>query len=133
MGAAGEPGPGRPRQAGAAAAGELFFDLVFAFTITQLTALLTSRPLGTGLIQVVLIFGLLWWMYAGHPWLTNTRAPVRAAERLLLLVRMAGFLTAGLAIPYGFGRYGLAFGAATWSSCSCTASCTSASTATSSG
>ena len=89
---------------------ELFFDLVFAFTLTQLTALLGTRPDGTDLVQVLLIFGLLWWMYDGYAWLTNTRAPARTAERLLLLVGMAGFLIAGLAIPRGFGSDGLALG-----------------------
>ena len=42
-------------------------------------------------------------MYEGYAWLTNARPPVRTAERLLLLVGMAGFLAVGLAIPHGFG------------------------------
>jgi low temperature requirement protein LtrA len=49
-------------------------------------------------------------MYGGYTWLTNTRPPVHTAERLLLLVAMAGFLTVGLAIPEGFGRAGLELG-----------------------
>ena len=89
---------------------ELFFDLVFAFTLTQLTALLASRfSLAAGL-QVLLVFGLLWWMYEGYAWLTNARPPARTAERLLLLVGMAGFLVIGLAIPHGFGDSALALG-----------------------
>jgi low temperature requirement protein LtrA len=52
---------------------------------------------------VLLVFGVLWWMYGGYAWLTNTRAPNRTPERLLLLVGMAGFLVCGLAIPHGFG------------------------------
>ena len=89
---------------------ELFFDLVFAFTLTQLTALLSGDLALTGLLQVLMIFGLLWWMYGGYAWLTNARPPVHTAERLLMLVAMAGFLTAGLAIPHSFGRDGVAFG-----------------------
>ncbi len=89
---------------------ELFFDLVFAFTLTQLTALLARRLTAAGLAQVLLIFGLLWWMYAGYAWLTNTRAPVSAASRILLLAGMAGFLAAGLAIPRGLGPGGLVLG-----------------------
>lgn len=91
---------------------ELFFDLVFAFTLTQLTALLSGDLALTGLLQVLMIFGLLWWMYGGYAWLTNARPPVHTAERLLMLVAMAGFLTAGLAIPHSFGRDGVAFGLA---------------------
>jgi low temperature requirement protein LtrA len=89
---------------------ELFFDLVFAFTLTQLTALLSGDLALTGLVQVLMIFGLLWWMYGGYAWLTNARPPVHTAERLLMLVAMAGFLTAGLAIPHSFGRDGVVFG-----------------------
>jgi low temperature requirement protein LtrA len=89
---------------------ELFFDLVFAFTLTQLTALLASRFSVAAGVQVLLIFGLLWWMYEGYAWLTNARPPVRTAERLLLLVGMAGFLVIGLAIPHGFGGSALALG-----------------------
>jgi low temperature requirement protein LtrA len=82
---------------------ELFFDLVFAFTLTQLTELLARDLSLTGVVQVLLIFGVLWWMYGGYAWLTNTRTPDRVPERLLLLVGMAGFLVVGLAIPHGFG------------------------------
>jgi low temperature requirement protein LtrA len=53
---------------------------------------------------------LLWWMYGAYAWLTNSRPPVHTAERLLLLVGMAGFLIIGLAIPRGFGRYGVVLG-----------------------
>ncbi len=89
---------------------ELFFDLVFAFTLTQLAALLADTLSLAGTTQVLLIFGLLWWMYEGYAWLTNARPPVHTAERLLLLVGMAGFLAIGLAIPHGFGGSGLALG-----------------------
>ena len=89
---------------------ELFFDLVFAFTLTQLASLLASGFTAAALARVLLIFGLLWWMYGGYAWLTNARPPVHTAERLLLLVGMAGFLTIGLAIPDGFGSASLALG-----------------------
>jgi low temperature requirement protein LtrA len=82
---------------------ELFFDLVFAFTLTQLTALLVGHFTAAGALEVLLVFGVLWWMYGGYTWLTNTHSPDQTPERLLLLVGMAGFLVAGLAIPHGFG------------------------------
>ncbi len=44
---------------------ELFFDLVFVFTITQLTSLLLRDPTLGGLLQMVLLFGNVWWMYGG--------------------------------------------------------------------
>jgi low temperature requirement protein LtrA len=86
---------------------ELFFDLVFVFTITQLTSLLARDGVtGPDAVRVLLIFGVLWWMYGGYAWLTNTRTPSRTPERLLLLLGMAGFLIVGLAIPEAFDRRG---------------------------
>src|SRR5215472_3423101 len=89
---------------------EIFFDLVFAFTLTQLTALLAVSLSWLSVAQVLLVFGLLWWMYEGYAWLTNSRPPVAPAERLLLLVGMAGFLIIGIAIPHGFADYGVVLG-----------------------
>jgi low temperature requirement protein LtrA len=89
---------------------ELFFDLVFAFTLTQLTAVLADGLNVVAVVRVLLIFGLLWWMYEGYAWLTNARPPVHATERLSLLAGMAGFLVVGLAIPRGFGADGVTLG-----------------------
>ncbi len=89
---------------------ELFFDLIFAFTLTQLAGVLERATTAQSVLRVLLIFGLLWWMYGGYAWLTNTRSPVRTPERLLLVLGMAGFLITGLAIPAGFGRDGLVLG-----------------------
>jgi low temperature requirement protein LtrA len=89
---------------------ELFFDLVFVFAITQLTSLLAHEPTVTGLVRVVLVFGNLWWMYGGYAWLTNAVPPSELAPRLLVLLGMAGFLVAALAIPTAFDGGGVAFG-----------------------
>jgi low temperature requirement protein LtrA len=89
---------------------EIFFDLVFAFTLTQLTSVLATRLSWLAVLQVLLVFGLLWWMYGAYAWLTNSRPPVHTAERLLLLVGMTGFLVVGLAIPRGFAAYGYVLG-----------------------
>jgi low temperature requirement protein LtrA len=85
---------------------ELFFDLVFVFTITQLTSSLARDVTLAAAGRVLLVFGLLWWMYGGYAWLTNTRTPSLAPERLLLLLGMAGFLVIGLSIPHAFGANG---------------------------
>jgi low temperature requirement protein LtrA len=85
---------------------ELFFDLVFVFTLTQLTATLARDVSWLAVVRLLLIFGVLWWMYGGYAWLTNARTPSRAPERLLLLIGMAGFLVIGLSIPEAFGSHG---------------------------
>jgi low temperature requirement protein LtrA len=89
---------------------ELFFDLVFVFTITQLTSALVAEPNWTGVAKVVLIFGNIWWMYGGYAWLTNAVPPREIVHRLLLLVGMAGYLVVALAIPQAFGGSGVALG-----------------------
>ena len=89
---------------------ELFFDLVFVFTITQLTSVLAGQPNARGLLAVVLMLGVIWWMYGGYAWLTNAVPPDRTSARLLLMVGMAGFLVVALAIPHAFAGDGLAFG-----------------------
>ena len=71
---------------------ELFFDLVFVFTITQLTSVLANHPDGVGVLRVVLMLVVIWWMYGGYVWLTNVVAPDRLAYQLLLLGGMAAFL-----------------------------------------
>jgi low temperature requirement protein LtrA len=89
---------------------ELFFDLVFVFTITQLTAVLAADFDLRALAQVVLMFGVIWWMYAGYVWLTNAIAPSSSFRRGFLIVGMCAFLVIALAIPRTFGAAGWAFG-----------------------
>jgi low temperature requirement protein LtrA len=89
---------------------ELFFDLVFVFAVTQLSSLLGRDLSPRGLVRVLLLFGVLWWMYGGYGWLTNTMPPDQGRRRLLLLVGMAGFMVVALATPRAFEDTGLAWG-----------------------
>jgi low temperature requirement protein LtrA len=89
---------------------ELFFDLVFVFTITQLTAFVADELTWANAGRAMLMLGVIWWMYAGYAWMTNTVAPSDAVRRGLLLSGMAGFLLIALAIPDAFGADGWAFG-----------------------
>jgi low temperature requirement protein LtrA len=91
---------------------ELFFDLVFVFTITQLTAVLVHRESAKGVLQVVLMLGVIWWMYGGYAWLTNAVPPDRASRRLFLLAGMGSYLVLALSVPQAFGGAGLSFGIA---------------------
>src|SRR6188472_578592 len=91
---------------------ELFFDLVFVFTITQLTAVLAHETTLRGVLQVVLMLGVIWWMYSGYVWLTNAVAPDRIERKLLLLGGMSAYLVVALAVPHAFADGGAAFGIA---------------------
>jgi low temperature requirement protein LtrA len=91
---------------------ELFFDLVFVFTITQLTAVLVARPNGEALAQVVLMLTAIWWMYGAFAWLTNNVPPDRTALRLPLFGGMVAFFAISLAIPTAFSDNGVVFACA---------------------
>ena len=89
---------------------ELFFDLVFVFTLTQLTSLLAASLSWESLLQSFLIFIVLFWMYGGYVWLTNSIPPVTASRQLLLIAGMSAFLICALAIPHAFLNSGVVFG-----------------------
>jgi low temperature requirement protein LtrA len=89
---------------------ELFFDLVFVFTITQLTGLLVEGLDGKAVFEVAVMLLLIWWMYDGYAWLTNAIATDRLRFRLLLIGGMGGFLVIALAIPEAYDGDGLAVG-----------------------
>ena len=91
---------------------ELFFDLVFVLTITQLTDVLYGAPTLRSLLQVVLMLALIWWMYGGYAWLTNAVAADATNRRMLLLGGMGAFFLLALAVPTAFSSTGLAFGLA---------------------
>ncbi|MCX4744029.1 low temperature requirement protein A [Kitasatospora sp. NBC_01287] len=92
---------------------ELFFDLVFVFTITQVASILVAAPtlLSTGRVAVLLV--IIWWMYSGYAWLTNALDLERTGPRLLLLAGTAGFFLMAMAVPKAVGQssWALVFGA----------------------
>jgi low temperature requirement protein LtrA len=89
---------------------ELFFDLVFVFTLTQLTSLLAHDLSVASMARVGVIFIVLFWMYGGYVWLTNQVPPDRPVRRLLMVLGMAAFFVCALAIPEAFDGAGVAFG-----------------------
>jgi low temperature requirement protein LtrA len=91
---------------------ELFFDLVFVFTITQLTSVLAHHPNAKSLLQIALMLTSIWWMYAAFAWLTNAVPPTRNALRLPLLAGMAAFFAISLTIPTAFSGNGEVFAGA---------------------
>jgi low temperature requirement protein LtrA len=91
---------------------ELFFDLVFVFTITQLTTVLVEHSDLIGLAAACVKLALIWWMYAGYSWLTNQIDVGDATHRAFLLAGMAGWLVLALAIPTAFDATGFTFGVA---------------------
>jgi low temperature requirement protein LtrA len=81
---------------------ELFFDLVFVFALTQVTALMADDLTSRGVLRGVLILGLLWWSWVGYAWLCNVVRVDEGAARLALLIAMIAMFVLALAIPEAF-------------------------------
>jgi low temperature requirement protein LtrA len=91
---------------------ELFFDLVFVFGFTQVTAVLAHEPNWHGLGHGLLILAALWWAWAAYAWLTNTVDPSEGLVWGTTVVAMGAMFVAALAVPEAFGRHGVVFGVA---------------------
>jgi low temperature requirement protein LtrA len=89
---------------------ELFFDLVFVFSFTQVTTVLTANPTWSGLGHAFLLLGVLWWAWSSYAWLTNTVDAELGAVSAAVLVAMAAMFVAALAVPDAFGNHGVLFG-----------------------
>jgi low temperature requirement protein LtrA len=88
---------------------ELFFDLVFVLALTQCTALMSHHPTWSGLLQGLLVLGVIWWGWVGYAWLTSVIDPEEGAVRLVIFAAMAAFLIVALCVPEAFGSLALAF------------------------
>jgi low temperature requirement protein LtrA len=91
---------------------ELFFDLVFVFAITQVTAMMADDPTWGGLGRGLLVLAAVWWAWAAYAWLTNFIDTERGGARLTMFAAMAAMLLVSLAVPGAFGEDALLFGIA---------------------
>jgi low temperature requirement protein LtrA len=88
---------------------ELFFDLVFVFTITQVATVVVDSPTWGGVARATVQLAVIYWVYDGYAWMTNAAGPDRWQRTVLLLVGMAGFFGCALAVPRAFGEDALVF------------------------
>jgi low temperature requirement protein LtrA len=91
---------------------ELFFDLVFVFAITQVTAFIADDLTWAGLVRGLFVLAALWWTWGAYAWLTNTVDPEEGAVRLAMFASMGAMLIVALATPRAFGADGVVFGIA---------------------
>jgi low temperature requirement protein LtrA len=82
---------------------ELFFDLVFVFSVTQLTGLVLDSHTA-GYLQAAAVLVVTFWMYDGYAWLSNNVAPYSVSTRIPMLVAMMGFFVMAIAVPNVFGH-----------------------------
>lgn len=89
---------------------ELFFDLVFVFAVTQLSAVVAHPSGALTYVQAGLMFLSLMWMYDGYVWLSSNLDFESDLDSWLYFLAMAGFLVMALGIPDVRGAGGPPFG-----------------------
>jgi low temperature requirement protein LtrA len=78
---------------------ELFFDLVFVYAITQVTALMAADPSALRLVGAAVVLALLWWCWCCFAWLGNVVRADSGAMFAVLVAVMAVVLVVSLAVP----------------------------------
>ena len=85
---------------------ELFFDLVFVFAFTQVTALMAYDPTPVGALRGLVLLALLWWAWCSYAWLGNQAHADEGVVRLTVIVAMAAMFLVALSIPESFADLG---------------------------
>jgi low temperature requirement protein LtrA len=80
---------------------ELFFDLVFVFAMTQVTAFMAAELSLHGVVRGILVIMLLWWAWTGYAWLANVVSVEHGPSKLVILGAHVGDVRAGAVHPGG--------------------------------
>ena len=88
---------------------ELFFDLVFVFAMTRVTALMAHDLSWASIGQGLLVLAALWWGWSAYGWLTNHVSGEDDRARVVVIVAMAAMVLVGLAVPQAFDAHALLF------------------------
>lgn len=83
---------------------ELLFDLVYVFTIIQLSHYVVAHLSGLGFAEAAVLFLAVWWGWNYTAWAMNWLNPFTRPVQLLLAVLMLAALTMAVAIPDAFGE-----------------------------
>lgn len=89
---------------------ELFFDLVFVFTFIQLTLKLEHHLSVHTFLEVLVLMALIWYIFEGYIWLTNTTKLTRRNHQIFMTLGMIGFMLISVAIPKAYVQDGFIFG-----------------------
>lgn len=81
---------------------ELFFDLVFVFAMTQVTALMASDLTWAGVGRGLLVLTVVWWCWVGYAWLGNVVRADEGVVRIAMFVAMGAVMVMALTIPEAF-------------------------------
>jgi len=78
---------------------ELFFDLVFVFAITQVTAFMADDLGWRGALRGLVLLALMWWAWCSYAWLGNQARADEGVVRAAMIGAMAALFLVALAIP----------------------------------
>lgn len=81
---------------------ELFFDLVFVFAFTQVTAFMAHEHSALGVLQGLVILMMLWWSWVAYSWLANQTRVDEGIVRVGMTVAMLAMFGVALTIPEAF-------------------------------
>ncbi len=91
---------------------ELFFDLVYVFSIIQLSHFLLAHSSWLGALEALTLFAAVWWAWNYTSWAANWVNPDHPSGRGLMIVLMGCALVMAVAMPQAFDdRAGLFAGA----------------------
>ena len=95
---------------------ELFFDLVFVFSFTQVSALMATAHVAgygaLGVVQGVTVLSMLWGVWVSFGWLANQTRADRGLVRVGFIAAAVTVFTLALVIPSSFPVLGEAKGSA---------------------
>jgi low temperature requirement protein LtrA len=81
---------------------ELFFDLVFAFAFTQVTALMAHGQPPGSILDGLIVLSLLWWSWCSFSWLANQAHADEGIVRGAFILATVAIFIACIAIPDAF-------------------------------
>jgi low temperature requirement protein LtrA len=89
---------------------ELFFDLVFALCVTQVSALLHAHHGWAGVGQALIVFVPVYWTWVGTSVQASTHDVDNPVDRLTIFAVGLGGLFMALSVTHAYGSRGLLFG-----------------------
>ena len=81
---------------------ELLWDLVFVFSVTQVTTLIARDLTWAGSGHGLIVLALVWWAWSAFVWAANAEEEQSRVLRAILLLGMLLVFVAGLALPSAF-------------------------------
>ena len=82
---------------------ELFFDLVFVFSLTQVVSLLHHSLDWGAAARTALVFWLVWWAWTQYTWALNAADGSRPGIQIGVLLATATAFLMAVAVPEAFG------------------------------